>query len=360
MLKHFKNFDWVLIISAFLLFAIGLVSIYSISLGRNDFFNFQKQSIFFVIGVIMMIILSFLDWRSFKENPYLILIIYCLCILLLVGLFFIAPEIRGIRSWYKIGSISFDPIGITTITLIILLAKFFSMRHVEMYKLRHIFLSGLYVFVPFVLIARQPDLGSALILVALWVGVLIISGIKLRHFMALVLLGIVVFSLSWSLFLKDYQKQRIVSFLAPNIETLGINWSQTQSKIAIGSSGFFGKGFSQGSQSQLGFLSEPYTDFIFSVIAEEFGLIGVLVVLALFGILIWRIIKIALLADYNMPRLFAFGFAIVLFSQVFVHVGMNLGILPVIGLSLPLISYGGSGLIAVFMGIGLLQGIKTH
>jgi len=360
MLKHFKNFDWILIISALLLFAIGLVSIYSISLGRDDFFNFQKQIGFFIVSVVVMIVLSFIDWRSFKENPYLILIIYGFCILLLIGLFFIAPEIRGVKSWYKIGFISFDPIGITTIALIILLAKFFSMRHVEMYKLRHIFLSGLYVFVPFVLIARQPDLGSALILVALWIGVLIVSGIKLRHFAFLALIGIVVFSLSWSLFLKDYQKQRIVSFLAPNVETLGINWSQTQSKIAIGSSGFLGKGFSQGSQSQLGFLSEPYTDFIFSVIAEEFGLIGVFVVLTLFGVLIWRVIKIAMLANYNMPRLFAFGFAIVLFFQVFIHVGMNLGVLPVIGLSLPLISYGGTGLLAIFIGIGLLQGIKTH
>jgi len=360
MLKHFKNFDWILIGSAFLLFAIGLVLIYSISLGKEDFLNFKKQIIFFVIGLVAMVFLSFIDWRSFKENPYLILVIYAVCILLLLGLFFIAPEIRGVKSWYKIGSISFDPIGITMITLIVLLAKFFSMRHIEMYKLKHIFLSGFYVLVPFVLIARQPDLGSALILIALWVGVLIISGIKLRHFVILILLGIVVFSLSWSLFLKDYQKQRIVSFLAPDVETLGINWSQTQSRIAIGSSGLWGKGFSQGSQAQLGFLSEPYTDFIFSVAAEEFGLIGVLIILVLFGIFIWRIMKIAVSVKHNMPRLFAFGFAVIISFQLFIHVGMNLGILPVIGLSLPLVSYGGSGLLAVFMGIGLLQGIKTH
>jgi len=343
-----------------ILVVIGLIAIYSVSLGDKDFSNFKKQIIFVVIGFILMFFISLVDWRSFKENPYLILTIYFICIALLLGLFFFAPEIRGVQGWYKIGNISFDPIGLTIITLMVLLAKFFSMRHIEMYKLRHIILSGIYVFVPFILIAKQPDLGSALLFISLWVGVLIISGIKLRHFLILILLGVIVFGVSWSLLLKDYQRQRIVSFLQPDVETLGINWSQTQSKIAIGSGGLWGKGFNNGSQTHLGFLSEPHTDFIFSVIAEEFGLLGVLVVLSLFLALIWRIIRIALLAEYNFPRLLAFGLAIVIFTQVFIHIGMNLGILPVIGLSLPFVSYGGSGLIAYFIGIGLLQGIRTH
>ncbi len=359
MLKHLAKFDWILLGSCVLLFAIGLISIYSISFGRGDFLNFKKQIIFFLIGIFLMFLISFFDWRSLKENSYFILTIYFICLILLLGLFFIAPEIRGIRSWYKIGGISFDPIGITTLTLIILLAKFFSVRHIEMYKIRHILLSGLYVFVPFLLIARQPDLGSALILLALWGGVLIISGIKLKHFFLLVLVGILLFSLSWSFFLKDYQKERILSFLAPEVETLGINWSQTQSKIAIGSGGVLGKGFGNGSQTQLGFLSEPHTDFIFSVIVEEWGLMGALIVFILFSILIWRVIKIALSSKYNFPKLFAFGFAIVISFQLFAHIGMNLAILPVIGLSLPFVSYGGSNLIALLMGIGLLQSIET-
>jgi len=364
MLRHFKNFDWILIGSAILLVLIGLIALWSISAGQDDYTNLKKQIIFFIIAIILMVGISFLDWRSFRENPYLILAVYFICIILLLGLFFIAPEIRGVKSWYKIGSpsggLSFGPVGITTLVLIVLLAKFFSTRHVEMYKLKHILLSGIYVLIPFLLIARQPDLGSALILLVLWIGVLIVSGIKLRHFLLLGLVGLVVFSLSWSLFLKDYQKQRILSFLAPEVEILGINWSQTQSKIAIGSGGLVGKGFGEGSQTQLGFLSEPHTDFIFSVIAEEWGLLGILVMLALFSVLIWRIMRLALLAEYNFPRLFAFGLAIVIFFQFFAHIGMNLGILPVIGLPLPFVSYGGSSLIALFMGIGLLQGIRTH
>jgi len=364
MLKHFKKLDWTLIIVSFLLVGIGLISIYSISLKDRDFSNFNKQIIFYGIGVILMFFLSFYNWKSFKNNPYLILIVYFVCIVFLIGLFFFAPEIRGVKSWYRIGppggGFSFDPIGLTTVILIILLSKFFSMRHIEIYKLRHIFLSGFYVFIPFILIAKQPDLGSAFILLALWVGILIISGIKMRHFLALILIGIIIFSLSWGLFLKEYQKERIVSFLTPQLEPLGMNWSQIQSKIAIGSGGIFGKGFGQGSQTQSGFLSEPHTDFIFSVIAEEFGLMGVFVLLFLFAVLIWRIMKIAVSAQSNFPRLFASGIAIVLFFQIFIHIGMNIGIMPVVGLSLPLISYGGSSLIAIFIGFGILQSIKTH
>jgi len=355
LLNHFKKFDWILIITSILLVGFGLVSIYNISSTY-----FLKQIIFLGIGFILMIGLSFFDWRGFRENPYFILALYFVCLLFLLGLFFFVPEIRGVKSWYKIGPVSFDPIGLTIIVLTILLAKFFSMRHIEMYRLSHIFLSGFYVLLPVILIFFQPDLGSVLILIALWLGVLIISGIKLNHFLILALCGLLILVLSWSFLLRDYQKERIKSFLRPQVETLGINWSQTQSKIAIGSGGIFGQGLGQGSQTQYGFLSEPHTDFIFANIAEEFGLIGISVLIFLFIILIWRIMKIAIFAKSNFPRLFASGIAIILFSQIFIHIGMNLGILPVIGISLPFVSYGGSNLIAIFIGLGMLQSIKTH
>ncbi len=360
MIQHFRKFDWILIISALLLVGIGLLSIYSISLGKGDFLNFKKQIIFLGIGFILMLFLSFFDWRAFQENPYFILVLYFLCAISLLGLFFFAPEIRGVKSWYKIGPFSFDPIGLTTLILTILLAKFFSMRHVEMYRLSHIFLSGLYVIFPFILISYQPNLGSALILVVLWLGILVISGIKLKHFLVLVLCGFLLLTLSWSFLLKEYQKERIVSFLAPQIEPLGMSWSQTQAKIAIGSGGIFGQGIGKGSQTQYGFLPEPYNDFIFAAISEEFGLIGVAVLLLLFAVLIWRIMRIAISSKSNFPRLFASGFTIVLIYQIFIHIGMNLGILPVIGISLPLVSYGGSSLIAIFIGLGVLQSIRTH
>jgi len=357
MVPYLRKLDWILIGSAFLLAIIGLICIYSISLSGADFFNFKKQVGFLFLGFFLMIVLGFFDWRGFRDNPYLILVLYTICGALLLGLLVFVPEIRGVKSWYKIGPFSFDPIGITTIVLMILLAKFFSKRHVEMYKLRHIILSGFFTLVPFFLIASQPDLGSALILLAVWIGILIISSIKLKHFFILILLGVIIFIGSWSFLLKDYQKNRVVSFLTPQTETLGINWSQSQSRIAIGSGGIWGQGFGSGSQTQNGFLSEPYTDFIFSVFAEEFGLVGISVMLTLLLILLFRIIRIALRSESNFPRLFASALAIFIFFQSFVHIGMNLGLLPVIGLPLPLVSYGGSNLIAIFIGLGILQSI---
>jgi len=357
LILHFKKLDWMLIASAFLLTGIGLISIYSSSLGQGELLNFKKQAIFFGVAVFLMFLLSFFDWRIFRENSYLILVLYSLCLGALAGLFFFAPEIRGVKGWYKVGPVFIDPIEFTKIILIILLAKYFSLRHIEMYRVRHILLSGFYFLLPVSLIFFQPDLGSVLILAVLWLGALIISGIKLRHFLILVLCLLLIFSISWSFLLKDYQKERIMSFIFP-VDPLGMSWSQNQAKIAIGSGGLWGQGIGQGSQTQHGFLTEPQTDFIFSAIAEEMGLLGVIFLFLLFSILIWRIIKIAIAGQSNFPRLFASGFAILLISQIFIHSGMNLGLLPIIGISLPLVSYGGSSLLATFAALGVLQNIK--
>ena len=355
---HLKKLDWILIISAFLLVSIGLLSIYSSSLARGDFLNFKKQLIFFGIGIVLMLFFSFFDWRIFRENTYLILILYLFCLISLIALFFFAPEIRGVQRWYKLGPVSIDPIEFMKIILIILLAKYFSMRHIEMYRVRHILLSGFYVFLPSVLTFFQPDFGSIIILIALWLGVLIVSGIKLRHFLILSLSLLLVLSLSWLFLMKDYQKERVISFIMP-VDPLGVDWSQNQAKIAIGAGGIFGQGLFKGSQTQYGFLPEPQTDFIFAAIAEEMGLIGVSVLLLLFLVLIWRIFNIAVNSQSNFPRLFSVGLIIVLISQIFIHIGMNLGILPIIGISLPFISYGGSGLIMFFACLGILESIKS-
>lgn len=360
LINHFKKLDWILIVSGLLLVGVGLLSIYSSSFGDGDFLNFKKQIIFFGIGFILMIALSFFDWRLLKNDPYFILVLYFLCFLGLLGLFFFAPEIRNVKSWYKIGEISIDPAEFTKIVLIILLAKYFSTRHIEMYQIRHILFSGFYVFLPSLLIFLQPGLGTVLIILCLWIGTLIVSGIKIRHFLIIIFAFLLIFAVSWSTLLKDYQKERIINFFVPQVtQNLEIGWSQSQSKIAIGSGGVFGQGIKRGSQTQYGFLPEPQTDFIFAAIAEETGLMGVGILLALFFVLIWRTIRIAVSAENNFPRLFASGFAILLVSQIFINIGMNLGILPIIGIPLPFISYGGSSLVAFFIGLGILQSIKT-
>ena len=360
-LSYFKKMDWILIVSALLLTSMGLVSIYGCSVTSNNFSNFRKQIFFLMIGVFLMLIASFFDWSFLKENSYIILIFYLLCCLLLLGLFIFAGTIRGVRSWYKIGLFSIDPIELTKLVLIFLLAKYFSSRHVEMYKVIHIIISGIYIAIPSVLIFFQPDLGSVLVLVILWIGVLIVSGIKLRHFLILLLCGILCFALAWSTILKPYQKERIIDFLMPQFSNpLDIGWNQNQSKIAIGSGGLLGRGIGEGSQTQYGFLPEPQTDFIFAALAEETGLVGTTILFFIFLVLIWRVVKIAINSRFNFYRFFAIGFAILLLGQTFIHIGMNIGILPIIGISLPFVSYGGSGLITFFTGIGILQSIKRN
>jgi len=356
----FKQFDWILIGSSILLVGIGLISLYSSSVGRADFLNFQKQAIFAGIGLGLMFLFSSIDWRIFRSNPYLVSALYIIGCLSLAGLFLFAAETRGVKGWYKVGPVSIDPIEFIKLILILVLAKYFSIYHVEVYRIRHILLSGLYVLIPSSLIFLQPELGSVLIIFALWLVVLIISGVKIKTFLTLILCLLLALGLCWSFALKDYQKERAISFVLPQFEPLGVGWSETQSKIAIGSGGIFGQGFSLGSQTQYGFLSEPQTDFIFAAIAEEFGLVGVSVIFILFSILIWRIIKIALFGQSNFPRIFATGLAILLSFQVFINIGMNLGLLPIIGISLPLISYGGSGLILTYISLGIVQSIKIH
>lgn len=354
--NYFKKLDWILIGCASLLTCFGLGAIYSASLARGDFLNLEKQLIFFAVAFLLMLFISTFDYRILRNNSYLILILYAICLLLLAGLYFFAPIIRGTRGWYQVGLLTLDPIEPAKIVLIILLAKYFSMRHVEMYKFRHIVLSGIYVAIPALLIFLKPDLGGTLVLVFMWLGILLVSGIKLKHFVVLLLGFALVAGAGWQFFLKDYQKARITSFIFP-YDVLGGSWSQNQTKIAIGSGQLFGQGLGKGSQVQYGFLPEPHTDFIFSVIAEEWGLAGVIAFFGLYLTLIWRILKVAIQAQSNFPRLFAVGFAIVLITQFLVNVGMNLSLMPVIGVYLPFVSYGGSGLIASFVSLGIMQGI---
>lgn len=357
--NHIRKLDWGMIIPAVLLVLFGLAGIYSSSLAKDDFFNFYKQVGFFVAGFLLMIAVSFFDYRLLRNNSYLILALYIFCLALLAGLYFFAPVIRGTRGWYKIWELSLDPNEPTKIVIIILLAKYFSMRHVEMYKFRHIVFSGLYVFFPALLIFLKPDLGGTAVLLLIWLGILLISGIKINHFLILLLCFVLVASLAWVFLLEDYQRQRITAFIFP-YDYLGASWSQNQTKIAIGSGQIFGKGFGSGSQVQYGFLPEPHTDFIFSALAEEWGMAGVLALFAAYAVLVWRVLKIAIDSESNFPRLFATGFAIILISQFFINIGMNLSLLPVVGIYLPFLSYGGSALMGNFIALGILQSIKSR
>lgn len=339
--------------------AIGMVSIYSSSMHSGDYGNFYKQAAFLAAGFCLMFCLSFFDWRVFRESPAVILFLYGASVLALAGVYFFGSDIRGVRTWYKLGSFSLDPIELVKPALLILLAKYFSSRHVAMYQIRHILLTGFYVFVPVALIFFQPNLGPCLVIVAFWIGMLIIAGIKLRHFLILMLCFLMAGVFGWVFMLQDYQKARIMSFLVP-YDPLGISWSQNQAKVALSIGGLFGAGIGNGSQTQYGFLSEPQTDFIFSAIAEEMGLAGVTAVLMLYLLVVWRVTICAINSRDNFSRLFAAGFAIFLSAEAFIHIGMNIGFLPIVGLPLPFVSYGGSSLLATLAIMGLVQGMRIN
>lgn len=352
--------DWILMAAALLLTTVGLISIYHSALSEGSFILFKKQLIFLIAGFFLTIIIAiFFDLRALKQNPFLIFSLYILCLIALSLLFVFGTKIRGTTGWFKFFGITFQPIEFVKIILALLLAKYFTVRHIEMYQVRHLFISGFYVLLPSLLVFFQPDLGSALILWLIWLGVILIAEVKLKHLVGIFILGIIMLSLAWGFFLKDYQKERILSFLNPKINPRGQSYQINQAFISVGSGGIFGKGIGKGTQTQYGFLPEAQTDFIFAALAEEIGFLGIIFVFLLYTLIFWRIFKIAINSPNNFMSLVAAALGIMIFAQVFINIGMNTHLLPIIGVPLPFLSYGGSSLIAMFITLGILENIKV-
>lgn len=358
-LNHLRKIDWFLLAIIGALSAFSLVALYFLG-AENYFLFFKKQLLYVAIGFFLMLGASFADYQIFRNYSLFLLTIYGFTVILLVGVLFAGENIRGTVGWFNFGGFNFAPVELAKLVIVLLLAKYFSLRHVEMYRLRHIIASGIYVGIPTFLVLFQPDLGSAIILVAVWLGMIIMSGIRLRHLLILFLIGVVLCGIMWVGVFKEYQKNRILTFLSPQKDPLGSSYNLRQSIIAIGSGGFWGKGLGQGTQSALGFLPEGHTDFIFAVIAEQIGFVGVLFLIILYLLLIYRILKTGWTANNNFSRLFCVGFSIILFFQIIINVGMNMGLLPVVGIPLPFLSYGGSATMINFLGLGILQSIRAH
>lgn len=360
-ISFFKKMDLPLLIFAVLLVILGLIFLYSFSLSSQDFSNFQKQVLFLIIGIFLAISISLIDIKALKKSPLFVFILYFFCVLLLAGLFFFGTEVRGANSWYFLGNISFEPVEITKIVFILLFAKYFSQRHVEMYQARHIILGAVYAFIPASLVFFQPDFGSAMILLFIWLFTMLVSGIKRKHLITIIGIAIFCFSIVWNFLFTIEQKERFTAFLNPYIDPGGSSYHILQSIIAVGSGGFFGKGFSEPfTQAKLGFLPESCTDFVFAASTEMFGLFGVFILFLLFGLFFWRLFKIAKNSKDNFSRLLVSGFIILVGVEVFINIAMNIGILPITGISLPFLSYGGSGLLSLFIGIGIIESIKVH
>jgi rod shape determining protein RodA len=353
---HFRHLDLPLIISAVAIAALGLVTMNSFT-GESPLFD--RQVIWLCVALSVFVAASIIDWRFLRRTGIVVSIYLGLCGLL-TAIFVTGSVFKGAQSWFNLGFAAFQPVELAKLALIILLAKYFSRRHVEIAHFRHILVSGVYAFILFALVAVQPDFGSAVIIFFIWLGMVLVSGISLKHLLAVGAAGALAFSALWFAGFEDYQKERISTFLNPLADIHGAGYNAYQSTIAVGSGGLLGKGIGYGTQSKLRFLPEYQTDFIFAAYAEEWGFIGILILLALFLTLVVSLARMASRGATNFETLFTMGIAIYVASHFIVHIGINIGLLPVTGTTLPFMSYGGSHLLAEFLGLGIAVGMRRY
>ncbi len=318
---------------------------------------FKQQSLWVILGAVIIAFFMFRDWRTFIKYRWFINGLYLLTVALLILVYFIGPTINQTRGWLVLGPFTFQPVELAKVSLILFLANFFSRKHQSIGHWKTIISSFIYFAIPGFLVALQPDFGSLLILFGIWFGFLMVSGLPLKRLAVAVSVFAIAGFFMWSTVLKDYQRERIIGVFQPNQNALSINYSVNQSKIAIGSAGFFGKGYNQGSQTQLGFLTEPETDFILAALIEEWGWLFGFLVIGAFIYLVFRILKIASWASQNFEKFVCLGAAVSLIWQFFLNVGSVLGISPVIGVTFPFLSYGGSSLLTSFFLIAIINSI---
>jgi len=354
------GFDWVLLSLVLLISFIGILNLYSSGYSLADLDGaslYMKQVYWVLIGLVFMVICFCIDYRFICRYAY---VIYAFSILLLLLVFFYGNTVHGSKRWLAVCGISFQASEFVKLTVILALAKYFDNNKIDGgYNLKELLLPFLIVLAPFILILKQPDLGTALILIILFLSMAVFAGVKRHSIISTAICGIVLLPLCWN-FLTEYQKERILIWINPERDPLGAGYHVIQSKIAIGSGGIFGKGFLEGTQTQLKFLPEQQTDFVFSVFAEEWGFLGCVVLVIMFLALILWGLSISRHSRDLPGALIAFGITILVFWEVFVNIGMVLGILPVVGLPLPFLSYGGSSMIILMAGIGLLMNVSMR
>ncbi len=348
--------DWIMIGSAVLLVLFGLVTMNSF-VGNN--YYFEKQLVWLAIALVVFFGASVFDWSFLKRTQVLVTLFGVL--LAVLGFLLVAVKaVKGAQSWIDFGLFSFQPTDFAKLLLILILAKYFSRRHVEIAHIRHVIVSGVYAFILFLFVAVQPDFGGAAIIACVWLGMVLVSGISKKHILILFAGAVIVFTLLWNFGFKDYQKNRILTFLHPLSDIRGAGYNAYQSTIAVGSGELFGKGIGYGTQSKLKFLPEYQTDFIFAAFAEEWGFFGVIIFFGTFGVLVWRIIANARRGATNFEILFGLGLSVLFMSHFVINVGMNMGLLPVTGITLPFVSYGGSHLVTSFFALGILQSQRRY
>jgi rod shape determining protein RodA len=354
--KIWSHIDWVLLSAALTISFLGLVTMHSFS-AENSFF--MRQIIWIGLAVIVFFLASIPEYGFLRRTP-IVVGLYSVILALLALIFVFGAVVKGGQNRFDLGLFAFQPADLAKLMLVIFLAKYFARRHVEIAHIRHILVSGAYTLVVFVLVFLQPDFGSAITIASIWLGMVLVAGISWKHLLTLFAIAAAVSFGLWHFGLHQYQKDRILTFIHPlaNIQSTGYN--AYQSTVAVGSGQLLGKGIGYGTQSKLQFLPEFQTDFIFASYAEEWGFFGVLLLFALFAIVIVRILMISARGYDNFDTLFAAGIAIYFTSQFIVHAGMNMGLLPITGTTLPFMSYGGSHLITEYLALGILMGLRRR
>ncbi|MCD5381200.1 MAG: rod shape-determining protein RodA [Candidatus Pacebacteria bacterium] len=352
----FSGFDAILFFSVLALSLMGMVTMYS-HVGDNAFFN--RQILWISIATMALFVAMIPDYR-FLRTGNVAFFSFLATIFLLILVLLIGEITLGAQSRFDLGFFSLQPSDPAKLVLIVVLAKYFAKRHELIGDFSHIIISGLYMLTVFGLVFIQPDFGSAIILFFVWLGMVLVSGIKIKHLLTVFTFGAVALGLMWQFVFFDYQKERIMTFLDPLSDIQGAGYNAYQSTVAIGSGELFGKGIGYGTQSKLLFLPEYETDFIFAAFAEEWGLLGVVLLFALFFTVIWRLLTHAVSGATNFERLFSAGVAVLFISHFFVHIGMNIGLLPVTGTTIPFLSYGGSHLLTEFIAVGMVMGMCRY
>ncbi|MDP6427639.1 MAG: rod shape-determining protein RodA [Rhodospirillales bacterium] len=349
------NWTFVLLIS--LIAGIGFAMLYSAADGSLEPWS-VRQMARFGVGIVAMVVFALIDIRIWLRYAY---VIYFASLLLLAAVEFTGSTGMGAQRWLNLGFVNIQPSEVVKITLILALARYFYASRVEdVERLTHLFVPAAMLALPVVLVLRQPDLGTAILILITGIAVFFLAGVRAWIFIAAGLAAISAIVPIWKFVLLDYQKQRLLTYLDPERDPLGAGYHVMQSKIALGSGGIFGKGFLAGTQSHLSFLPEKHTDFIFTMLAEEFGMAGGLVLLGLYLMALVYGFFIALRSRNHFGRLVGMGVVAAFFFNVFVNIAMVMGILPVVGMPLPLISYGGTAMVTLLFGFGLLLCVFVH
>jgi len=357
--RNFKDFDMMLIGITLLLFTIGILAVYSATIAKG--LNFSESFVFkqinsLVIGLIILFITISVSYQRFIDLSYFI---YIVNVLLLVLVLVLGQARLGAQRWFSIGGFAFQPSEFIKLSLILVLSNYVGNRKNSSWGFGSLIIPCIVLAIPFILVLLQPDLGTALLLVPVFFSILIVGGANLKHLGLMAITGLAALPVFWQI-LRDYQKQRLLVFINPNIDPLGAGYTIIQSKIAIGSGGLFGKGWQAGTQNRLNFLPERHTDFIFSVIGEEWGFVGALATTFLYFLIVKRAFTIANLTSDLYGKAIANGIGVLLAFQVVINISMTIGLMPVVGIPLPLISYGGTSLIATLTAIGLLVNVEMR